>query len=105
MAQDWYAAFGIGEDGTHINSIDADGVALSAIQGLNEIVQEKDQEILALKAENASLKDRVTTLEGRLAALERGGVRAGSPGPLTTADWQPWGAVALAAFCLIRRRR
>ena len=35
MAQDFYAAFNVGEDDKHINSVDADGVALAAIQGLN----------------------------------------------------------------------
>jgi hypothetical protein len=34
MAQDFYAAFGVGEDDTHITTVDADGVALAAIQGL-----------------------------------------------------------------------
>ncbi|HNS38389.1 MAG TPA: tail fiber domain-containing protein [Anaerolineaceae bacterium] len=56
MAQDFYAAFGVGEDDTHITTIDADGVALAAIQGLNEVVEEKDSEIAALHA-------RVTALE------------------------------------------
>ena len=34
MAQDFYAAFGLGEDDRHITTVDADGVALAAIQGL-----------------------------------------------------------------------
>jgi len=34
MAQDFYAAFGLGEDEKYISTIDADGVALAAIQGL-----------------------------------------------------------------------
>ena len=34
MAQDFYAAFGLGEDERHISTVDADGVALAAIQGL-----------------------------------------------------------------------
>jgi hypothetical protein len=42
MAQDFYAAFGVGEDDKHITSIDEDGVALAAIK--------------ALHAENASLR-------------------------------------------------
>ena len=33
-AQDFYAAFGLGEDERHISTVDADGVALAAIQGL-----------------------------------------------------------------------
>jgi dTDP-4-amino-4,6-dideoxygalactose transaminase len=46
MAQDFYAAFGIGEDERHITTIDADGVAFAAIQGLNE----------KLETENAALE-------------------------------------------------
>jgi len=45
MAQDFYAAFGVGEDDRHITSIDEDGVALAAIK--------------ALHAENADLRSRL----------------------------------------------
>ena len=49
MAQDFHAAFGLGTDDKHIATVDADGVALAAIQGLHEVVKEKDAEIQALK--------------------------------------------------------
>jgi hypothetical protein len=35
MAQDFYAAFRVGEDDRHITSIDEDGVALAAIKALH----------------------------------------------------------------------
>ncbi|MDW7980242.1 MAG: hypothetical protein RMH97_06720, partial [Verrucomicrobiales bacterium] len=35
-AQDFQVAFGVGECATDITGIDSDGVALEAIQGLNE---------------------------------------------------------------------
>jgi hypothetical protein len=35
MAQDFYAAFNVGEDDRHITTIDADGVLFAAGQGLN----------------------------------------------------------------------
>jgi hypothetical protein len=64
MAQDFYAAFGVGEDNRHITSIDEDGVALAAIK--------------ALRAENASLRQRLTLDEAlhardeaQLAILEK----------------------------------
>ena len=57
MAQDFAAAFGVGEDNTHISTIDADGVSLAAIQGLYQIVQEKDQRIDQLEREVAQLKN------------------------------------------------
>jgi hypothetical protein len=56
MAQDFAAAFGVGEDDTHISTIDADGVSLAAIQGLYQLVQEKDQRIDQLEREVAQLK-------------------------------------------------
>jgi trimeric autotransporter adhesin len=70
MAQDFYAAFGVGEDDRHIGTIDADGVALAAIQGLYQVVQDKDVEIASLQAENETLKTRLDDLDQRLAALE-----------------------------------
>ena len=66
MGQDFSAAFGIGEEETRITTIDADGVALAAIQGLYEVVQEKDCEIEELKSQIANLKEQ----EARLARLE-----------------------------------
>jgi flagellar biosynthesis/type III secretory pathway protein FliH len=38
-AQDFQAAFGLGSDEQCIGTVDADGVALAAIQGLNEKVE------------------------------------------------------------------
>jgi len=55
-AQDFYAAFGLGEDDLHISTVDANGVALAAIQGLHQIVQEKDAEITELKTRLAALE-------------------------------------------------
>ncbi len=57
MAQDFYAAFGVGEDDRHITSIDEDGVALSAIK--------------ALHAENGSLRSQQRTLRARQAAMQQ----------------------------------
>jgi hypothetical protein len=56
MAQDFHAAFGVGEDDRHISTVDADGVALAAIQGLAEIVKEKDSRIAALEQRLAELE-------------------------------------------------
>jgi hypothetical protein len=56
MAQDFSAAFGLGRDERHISAMDTAGVALAAIQGLNEKLQERDREIEALKAELAEIK-------------------------------------------------
>ncbi len=59
MAQDFYAAFGVGEDDKHLSALDTNGVALAAIQGLY--------------AQNQVLQQQVNELEARLSALESGG--------------------------------
>jgi hypothetical protein len=56
VAQDFYAAFTVGPDDKHITTVDEGGVALAAIQGLNEKLEEQ-------KAENAELKARLEKLE------------------------------------------
>ncbi|MEE9285300.1 MAG: tail fiber domain-containing protein [Dehalococcoidia bacterium] len=48
-AQDFAAAFGVGADPRRISTVDADGVALAAIQGLYQMVQEQDARIAALE--------------------------------------------------------
>ena len=60
MAQDFYAAFNVGTDDRHIATVDEDGVALAAIQGLNE----------KLKAEAAAKDAQIKALEKRLYDLE-----------------------------------
>jgi hypothetical protein len=62
MSQDFSKAFrtlGMGDSETSINSVDAQGVAFAAIQGLNQIVKEKDAEIAKLKADIAAIKKRL----------------------------------------------
>jgi hypothetical protein len=70
MAQDFHAAFGLnGADDKHIATVDEAGVALAAIQGLNQKLEEKEStlqtqaaEIEALKQNVAELKQLVQTL-------------------------------------------
>jgi len=73
MAQDFKAAFGVGESDTGIATVDADGVALAAIQGLNEKVEVGGQKSAAriqkLEAENAELKQRLVDLERAIQKL------------------------------------
>ena len=49
MAQDFYRAFGVGEDRKHIASVDADGIALAAIKGLNRKVERLQRTVASLK--------------------------------------------------------
>ena len=63
MAQDFYAAFGTGTDERHIATVDADGVALAAIQGLNKKLSAKESEIETLRRENKELAGRLQRVE------------------------------------------
>lgn len=56
VAQEFHEAFGLGTDNRHIASVDADGVAFAAIQGLHEALAEKDEKI-------RSLEERLLRLE------------------------------------------
>ena len=94
MAQDFAAAFGVGEDDKHISTIDADGVSLAAIQGLYQIAQEKDQQIAQLQA-------RLDALESHTTASAA--IGAAAPSSLI---WFVAGAViGLGAFRLGSRRK
>ena len=68
-AQDFHAAFGLGDDDKLIGSQDADGVALPAIQGLNAKVEAeraaKDTEIAALRAELTAIRSLLATSAAR----------------------------------------
>ncbi|MCI0534840.1 MAG: tail fiber domain-containing protein [Verrucomicrobiales bacterium] len=76
MAQDFKAAFDVGSDEKHIATIDADGVAFAAIQGLHELLREKDEQIATLRRQLVESKmeiaDAQQSLSIRLAALEKG---------------------------------
>jgi hypothetical protein len=81
MAQDFSAAFGVGEDDKHISTVDADGVAFAAIQGLYQ--------------ENQELKSRLATVEA---------VQSGRSTPLQVASTGltlSWGVTALGIGLLL----
>lgn len=68
MAQDFQTAFRLdGPDDKHISVVDESGVALAAIQGLNQKLQE---ELNRQSAENAKLKQQNDSLAERLNELE-----------------------------------
>jgi hypothetical protein len=66
VAQDFHALFPLNDSETTLNSADLDGVALAAIQGLNQKLEEREE---ALRAENADLKQRMTQLEQLVTSL------------------------------------
>lgn len=71
MAQDLYAAFGLGETNTMINTSDGIGLALAAAQGLSLRVKD-------LAAELEAERGRARALEARLAVLEAWAANRGS---------------------------
>lgn len=84
MAEEFHETFDLGSDDRRIASIDADGVAFAAIQGLRVRLAEKDSRIAEqsdriddLEAANKRLADRTSELEAanrrlvdRLASIE-----------------------------------
>ncbi|HUF34746.1 MAG TPA: tail fiber domain-containing protein [Gemmatimonadales bacterium] len=64
-AEDFREAFGLGESSTKIAGVDADGIALRAVQALERRTTE-------LREENAALRRRLGTLEGALGELRAG---------------------------------
>jgi len=63
MAQDFYAAFGLGLGDTTIDAIDPDGVALAAIQGLNAKLTQENSKLRARVDELESMRDEVASLK------------------------------------------
>jgi hypothetical protein len=63
MAQDFHAAFGLGDDDKRINTLDTDGVTLAAIQGLYQELQDEKVRVTQKVSEIDELKKRVAELE------------------------------------------
>ena len=61
MAHDFQAAFGLGKDDNTISLVDESGVALAAIQALNEKLKEKDAQIAILNKRLGDLEQIVNT--------------------------------------------
>ena len=59
MAGEFREAFGLGDDNGTISSIDADGVAFAAIQGLANQLERKTERIEDLEARLAALEEAV----------------------------------------------
>jgi predicted RNase H-like nuclease (RuvC/YqgF family) len=66
MAEDFHEAFEVGSSEERINSINADGVALAAIQGLSEQVEEKDERIEELESTVEAQRAELDALRAEL---------------------------------------
>ena len=62
VAQDFMAAFNLGSSDKSIATVDADGVALSAIQGLNQKLEETRAGLRQRELENAELTRQLAEL-------------------------------------------
>jgi DNA-binding transcriptional MerR regulator len=71
MAQDFHAAFQLGNDDRRISTIDADGVALAAIKGLIAELESRQQRSAEQARRLAELESELATLAERLAAAGR----------------------------------
>ncbi len=66
MAQDFHSAFHMGDDDKTISTLDSQGVALAAIQGLHRQIQEKDARIQVQQQQIDALSQRLARLEAQL---------------------------------------
>ena len=71
MAQDFRAAFGLGEDDKHISEVDEEGVALAAIKALQAEVAKKDRTLNDNVRKLDDLGMKYARLEQRLESLEK----------------------------------
>jgi trimeric autotransporter adhesin len=78
MAQDFHAAFGLGESDLLINTVDIDGVNMAAVKALEArtaaqaaSIRTLEAEVAALRAENASLAERLGRIEKMLRTQEQ----------------------------------
>jgi Chaperone of endosialidase len=67
-AQEFRAAFGLGDFPLRINTVDADGVALAGVKALDARTREQNER---LTEENAGLRAEIAIIRERLERLER----------------------------------
>jgi uncharacterized small protein (DUF1192 family) len=66
VAQDFYAAFGLGESDRLINTIDIDGINMAGVKALENRTARQQKEIERLNARVESLEQRIQRLEALL---------------------------------------
>ncbi len=71
MAQDFAAAFGLGDSDRRIQTVDAQGVAFAAIQALRLRLESRDQELRQLREELTRLNDRLAAVEHDTASASK----------------------------------
>lgn len=71
VAQDFYAAFSLGQDDKHISTVDEGGVALAAIQELYRMVVKRDAEVASLEQANSEKAAQVENLKAEVKQLHQ----------------------------------
>ena len=71
MAQDFHAAFGFGNTDTGIMTVDADGVALAAIQALAKEKEQLEEKVLGFGVQMSELEKENRVLREELEAIKR----------------------------------
>ncbi|HMT08314.1 MAG TPA: tail fiber domain-containing protein [Pyrinomonadaceae bacterium] len=70
MAQDFRSTFNVGESDRMITTIDTDGVALAAIQGLNEELKDRDKKIAEQETKLTALEKQLQLQQQAIDALK-----------------------------------
>jgi hypothetical protein len=65
MAQDFHASFALGADDRTYDTVDGHGVALAAIQALDQLVRADRDRMAALERRNRELERRLRAMERR----------------------------------------
>jgi len=73
VAQDFHAAFGLGSNDKTIATGDESGVALAAIQGPRQMMQDKEATIQSQQQELATLREELDALKRAVLKLTDGG--------------------------------
>lgn len=71
MAQDFYATFNVGESNKTITTVDPDGVALAAIQGLNEELKDRDTKIEQQQQQLNTVQEQLRQQQTMITELKR----------------------------------
>jgi len=106
MADDFNALLtGLGGEGEmSINSLDADGIALASIQGLYQMLQDKDASLAEHQAQIEGLQAETDALRLQVEALKLGGMLA-SAGVLSPSTLFSALACLLAGAAFLRTRK
>jgi hypothetical protein len=109
MAQDFYQTFGVGTDEKYISTVDINGVALAAIQGIDQLIQAQANQIAAQQQQIVGLRNEITdqrahiaSMEARLSALEQGRATASPEAPSALAGWLLFAVVGLLGLLMLQ---